>query len=302
MKRHPTTNNNPAPTQKNTPLTRGDLTDPEKLILAAQKHFATGFPNERRVGCPAPGVIQAARYDQIPGDEIRAHLFRCSECFNEYHAAMRDRYKQAASNTGAADRRKKLMDLSPRWRLPMLAGATALLLLAAGLSIWRRQQAGSPQLSQNRPQRAPMASAGNPLTPRPPAQPLGQRAGQTANSGRVKPRLADSLAINLDLNRRSALGDSNRGGSLRDSGTKIKLPPRRALLKLRLRKGSGAGLYQISIVDPNSNPLVKTSARSFDGRSLKALLDLRRASQMAHRLRIECGDDMNEYLIEIERP
>jgi hypothetical protein len=298
MKRHPTTNNNPAPPQMNTPLTRSDLNDPEKLILVAQKHFVTGFPNERRVGCPAPAVIQSARYDQIPGDEIRAHLFRCSECFNEYRTAIQDHHQRTASNTAAADRRTNLMSLPPRWRLPMLAGATALLLLAAGLSIWRRQQTESPQSSQIRPQLAPVASAENPLTPRRPTQP----AEQTANSGRVKPRLADSLAINLDLNQRSALGDSNRGGSLSEAGTKIKLPPRRALLKLRLRKGSEAGHYQISIIDPNSNPLVKTSARSRDGSSLEAVLDLRRASQMAHRLRIERGDDLNEYLIEIEKP
>ena len=298
MKRHPTTNNNPAPTQMKTPLTRSDLNEPERLILVAQKHFATGFPNVRRVGCPAPGVIQAARDDQMPADEIRAHLFLCSECFNEFSAAMRAHYQQTASNTAAADWRTKLMDLLSRWRLPLLAGATALLLLSAGLSIWRRQQTAPPQSSQNRPQREPGASAGNPLTPRPPTQP----AEQLVNSGREKPRLADSLAINLDLNRRNALGDSNRGGSLREAVTKIKLPPRRALLKLRLRKGSEAGLYQISIVDPNSNPLVKTSARSLDGSSLEAVLDLRRASQMAHRLRIERGDDMNEYLIKIEKP
>jgi hypothetical protein len=298
MKRHPTNNDNPAPPQMNTPLTRGDLTDPEKLIIVAQKYFATNFPNERRVGCPAPSVIQAARADQMPGYELRAHLFRCSECFNEYRAAMRDHYRQTAVNAAAMDWRTKLMDLLSRWRLPMLAGATALLLLAAGLFIRPRQQTASPQSSQNRPQLAQEASAGNPLTPRPPAQPT----GQTANSGREKPRLVESLAIKLDLNRHKALGDSIRGGSLREEEKKIKLPPLRALLKLRLRKGSEAGLYQISIVDPNSNPLVKTSARSRDGRSLEAVLDLRRSSRMAHRLRIERGDDLNEYLIEIAKP
>jgi hypothetical protein len=63
------------------------LADPEKLILAARKHFETGFPNERRVGCPAADVIRAAGEVQLPGEELRAHLFRCSKCFNEYSAA-----------------------------------------------------------------------------------------------------------------------------------------------------------------------------------------------------------------------
>jgi len=298
MKRHPTNDNNSAPSQMNTPPTRGDLTDPEKLTLFAQKHFATVFPNDRRAGCPAPGVIQAARAYLMPPDEIRDHLFRCSECFNEFRAAIQTDYRQTASIKAAADRRTKLMELLSRWRAPMLAGATAVLLFAVGLSIWRRQQTASPQSSQYRPQRAPVASPGNPVTPRPSTQP----AGQTANSGGEKPRLGESLAIKLDLNRSDSLGDSNRGGSLREAGAKIKLPPRRAILKLRLRKGSEAGLYQISIVDPNSTTLLTTSARSRDGNSLEAVLDLRRASQMAHRLRIERGDDMNEYLIEIEKP
>src|SRR5262249_52448182 len=110
------------------------------------------------------------------------------------------------------------------------------------------------------------------------------------------------LAINLDLNRYSALGDSIRGGSRREEEKKIKLRPLRALLKLRLRRGSEAGLYRISVVDPYGNRLTGASARSRNGKSLNAVLDLRRAAPMAHRLRVERRDDMNEYLIEIAKP
>jgi hypothetical protein len=185
-----------------------------------------------------------------------------------------------------------------RWRLPLLAGAGASLLLAAGMFIQRLQQTASPQSSQTRSQPAPVASAGNPLTPVPPA-PI---AGQTPDSAQKKPRLAESLAINLDLNRYNALGDYIRGDSRREEEKKIKLPPLRALLKLRLRRGSGAGLYRISVVDPNGSRLIATSARSRNGKSLDAVLDLRRVARMAHRLRVERGDDLNEYLIEIAKP
>jgi hypothetical protein len=300
MKRHPTTQKNLAPMQTHIPLTPGDLDDPEQLILVAQRHFATRFPNERRAGCPAPGVILAARADHPPGDELRAHLFKCSECFNEYNAAMRDHYGRTASNEAAADRRTKWIDAPSKWRLPLFAGAVASLLLAAGLFIQRRPQTASPQSSQNRSQPAPEASAGNPLTPMPRAPTTEQTPGYI----REEPRPAESLAINLDLNRYKALGDSTRGGSLRErkEEKKIKLPPRRAVLKLRLRKGSEAGIYWISVVDPNSNPLIKTSARSRDGKSLDAVIDLRRAAGTAHRLRVERGDDLNEYLIEIAIP
>ncbi len=298
MKRHPTNNDNPAPTQKNTPLKRRDLTDPEKIILVAQEHFANAFPNERRVGCPMPGVIQAARRDLAPIDELHDHLFQCSECYYEFREVMQVHYQQTASVTAALDRRTKLIDLLSSWRVPTLAGATAIVLLAVGLSYWRRDQSAPPQSSFNRPQRAPVASADNPLTPRPATQP----AGQTAKPVREKPRPAKDLAINLDLNLRNALGDNKRGGSSLESEPTIKLPPRRTLLRLRLREGSEAGMYQITIVDPNSATLLTTIAHSRDGSSVEALLDLRAASEIAHRLRIECGDDMNEYLIEIERP
>jgi hypothetical protein len=93
-----------------------------------------------------------------------------------------------------------------------------------------------------------------------------------------------------------------RGGSMREEERKIELPPRRALLKLRLRKGSDAGRYRISIVDPDSNPLIETTARSHNGKSVSAVLDLRQAARSAHRLRLERGDDLNEYLIEIAEP
>jgi hypothetical protein len=297
MKRHPTTQKNLAPTQTNIPLTLDELDDPEKLILVAQKHFATRFPNERRAGCPAPEVFRAARVDQPPGDDLRAHLFRCSECFNEYGEAMRDHYQRANPNTSAADQRTKLMDALSKWRLPLFASAAASLLLAAGLFIQWREQTASPQLSQNRSQPAPVASVENPLTP-PPRAPT---AGQRSDSVQEKPPLMESLAINLNLNRYKALGDSIRGGSLRKEEKKIKLPPLRAILKLRLRRGSDAGLYRISIVDPNSNRLIGTTARSRDGKSLDAVLDLRRAARMGHRLRIERGDDLNEYMIEIAK-
>jgi hypothetical protein len=101
VKRH-STSNNLAPTQANIPLTVEDFDDPEKLILVAWKYFVTAFPNERRVDCPAPGVILTARADQSPGDELRAHLFRCSKCFNKYSAAIWDHRRREASGATAA--------------------------------------------------------------------------------------------------------------------------------------------------------------------------------------------------------
>jgi hypothetical protein len=297
MKRHPTPNNNLAPTQSNIPITPGDFDNPEKLIIAAQNHFATAYPNERRVGCPAPGVIMAARADLPPGDELRAHLLRCSECFNGYSAALQDHYQRTASES-AADWQTKLLRAVSRWRLPIFTGVAAAFLLVVSLLIQRREPSETLQSIQSRSQPMPVASAVNPLTPVPPAPTV----GRPPDPPQEMPRPAEWLAINLDLNRYKALGDSIRGESRREEETKIKLRPLRALLKLRLRHGSEAGRYRISVVDPYGKRLTGARARSLNGKSLDAFLDLRRAARMAHRLRVERGDDMNEYLIEIAKP
>src|SRR5262245_18197378 len=297
MKRHPTPNNNLAPTQTNIPPRPGYLDNPEKLILVAQKHFGIAYPNERRAGCPEPGVIMAARADLPPGDELREHLFRCSECFNGYSAALQEHYRQTASDS-APDWRTKLLRALSRWRLPIFAGVAASVLLGVSLLIQRREPSETPQSIQRRSQPTLVASADLPLTPVPPAP----TAGRPPDPPQEKPRPAEWIAINLNLNQYRALGDSIRGGSRREEENTIKLRPLRALLKLRLRRGSEAGLYRISVVDPNGNRLTGASARSRNGKSLDAVLDLGRAARLAHRLRVEHGDDLNEYLIEISKP
>jgi len=211
---------------------------------------------------------------------------------------LRDHYRQTAV-AAKADRRTKLMRALSKWRLPLLASAAAsiLLLLAANMFIQRRRQTESPQSIQIRSQPAPVASADIPLTPVPPASNAGQSSDPTSDN----PRPTELLAINLNLNGYRGLGDITRGGSRREEEKKIKLPPLRALFKLRLRRGSEAGLYRISVVDPNGTRLTGARARSQNGKSLDVVLDLRRASRMAHRLRVERGDDMNEYLIEVTK-
>src|SRR5262245_50191764 len=208
MKRHPTLNNNLAPTQSNIPPTPGYLDNPEELVLVAQNHFATAYPNERRVGCPEPGVIMAARADLPPGDELREHLFRCSECFNGYSAALQEHYRRTVSDS-AADWRTKLLRALSRWRLPMFSGVVAALLLVVSLFIQRREPPETLQSIQTRSQPTLVASAVNPLTPVLSAP----TAGRPSDSQQEQPRPAEWIAINLDLNRYKALGDSIRGGS-----------------------------------------------------------------------------------------
>jgi hypothetical protein len=209
-----------------------------------------------------------------------------------------DYYQQSGSAEASRSWITKLMDLLSRFRQPLFACAAVALLITAGIFTQRLLKKDSLQLKHNRSQPAPVASTVNPAAPGPPAPP--SEAPSDPELAMTRP--AETFAISLDLNRYKALGDSTRGGSLHEEKKTIKMPPRRALLKLRLRKGSEAGLYRISVVDPNSKPLIGTSARSLNGKSLNAVLDLRRAVRKGHRLRVVRGDDLNEYLIEIAKP
>jgi hypothetical protein len=63
--------------------------DAEELATLARRYYASRNPNPRRLGCPSSGEInEVVRQRQAPNHTLREHLFKCSECFNEYHQAL----------------------------------------------------------------------------------------------------------------------------------------------------------------------------------------------------------------------
>jgi hypothetical protein len=63
--------------------------DAEDLATLARRYYAARNPNPRRLGCPSFGEInEVVRQRQAPNQALREHLFKCSECFNEYHQAL----------------------------------------------------------------------------------------------------------------------------------------------------------------------------------------------------------------------
>src|SRR5215475_7448156 len=63
--------------------------DAEELTTLARRYYATRNPNPDRLGCPSSGEInEVVRQRQAPNQALREHLFKCSECFNEYHQAL----------------------------------------------------------------------------------------------------------------------------------------------------------------------------------------------------------------------
>lgn len=51
----------------------------------ARDYFARGFSNPRRLGCYSSDEYRKLIEDKsLPGEDMRDHLFECSQCFNDY--------------------------------------------------------------------------------------------------------------------------------------------------------------------------------------------------------------------------
>jgi hypothetical protein len=276
--------------------------DAEELTVAAQALAAREFANPQRLGCPPPGTLQAVvQSRQLPSEDLRAHLFGCSECFSEYRAAA---LAQQAAATSTAWR-DGLATIWWSWRVPFLVGTAALLLLVAGLFLWRTRPT-APQLSQNRSQSATPASAER-------AKPEAHKkaaAQPVPATSQPTPELqsraaAELLAINLDLNEYRSLGAQSRSSASKEEEP-IKLPAARLRLTLVLREQRAAGSYRIRILDAADHSLAVARAQSRDGRSLAVTLNLRGLVNRAATLRIERAAQSDvapdDYRLVVVRP
>jgi len=57
----------------------------DDLVNFARQHFATDFPNPDRIDCPAPEIYSdLISRKRLPGEQLQKHLRSCSECFRMY--------------------------------------------------------------------------------------------------------------------------------------------------------------------------------------------------------------------------
>lgn len=273
------------------------LSDAEAFVASAQEHFASAFPNPQREGCPAPRVIQAVvRAERFPDDTLQAHLFGCSECFNEYRAFVRTWRVEKELTADTASGWRSVLGVLWNWRI--LAGATATaLLLSAGWLFWRTS---APQSDQVRSQPNPTASVvAENIQP----EPVGITAPTPSETERRSSDKETLMATNRNLNEYRSLGSQRRGGN--EAETPIQLPRAHVQLLLTLRENSPAGSYRVSLFEAGRKRDA-VIARSRNGRTLQVVLDLRRVVGTQARLSIERTNQPDfapdEYSLVIERP
>jgi hypothetical protein len=289
----------------------------DKLNSFAQTYFASDFSNPERRDCPATETLHSLiRSGKLPGDELRAHLFGCSECFSEYQSALAAyRAETRASSSASSPARSeswfdRLSASLKRRPLPVFASVFSFLLITlTGAYLWRAYKTApaqdyvahrsdphpaidsAPDSANQRADERPsqITPSPSPVSEQPSPFPMPKSANQQKSS--VKPprpreqkhnellAMAAVSPYKLDLNDYAV----TRGG---DSPRLIRFPRSRQTIFFTLPEGSLAGSYTVSILDANGNPWASTKARSADGKNLRVTLDMQHLTAQKYLLRI----------------
>lgn len=283
--------------------------DAEALTSLARLYYTTRFPNPQRLGCPLTGeIITVVGRRRVPDQDLREHLFECSECFGEYRQAL----AQCRPASDETTWRKLMASIGA---LKLSAVAIALLVLSSPFFFDRLiQQRSAPEDGRKASSTPSGFQAGDPAASAP-NQPATLTVAAISEGSMAMDR-ARKLSINLwpgaetiyvDLDNyqvfrrspRDGLTAANEKPSVRESaktlvepdearpGEKIiSIPATRANIVLRLPETGVSGKYDVSLIDAFGRPLFSNSAYSSDGVKIRMTLDLRRIPCKKYRLRL----------------
>jgi hypothetical protein len=248
------------------------LNSQEDIEAFGQEYFASDFPNPQREGCPSPRQLAAnARSGKAPDDELRAHLFSCSECFSEFREAMT---LKPASSDSWSKRLLAILWLPPlRWAAPL---ATLSLLLVVVFFVARDRHQSTQIATDHQP-------SVNKTRPAPEAQKLENMNRDVSPVPAASPQLPEHLSlrvVSVDLRT-----DHLTRGADRSTVTQatIELRPERQRVRLTLPRGSQPGQYDVSLEDAFGKSVAVSKARS-RGSVVMTILDLSKAQPGSYRL------------------
>jgi hypothetical protein len=285
---------------------------PDGLIDAARGYFSADFSNLSRSGCPPLGSLESSlRAKGLPDEELRKHLFGCSECFSEYREAV-ERWRVVTVRGNRPSWRERI---ARGWHVPapaysLLAAFMLLAVLAFFVSRGRgvedvkvargdAQPPAAPSTAIPSPSQPSTSGASPEVTPSSPGKAV--QTGEpvhTANTaaaikarGQARPT-ATVGAVLIDLAGYSVLrADDPAPGAFR--GTT--LPPAVNRLRILLPEGSPRGVYRVAVVDAFGLPLTAERSASSDGKKVEVSVDARKLSGCRCRLRISRGEEAPDY-------
>jgi hypothetical protein len=247
----------------------GDSID--DLVNFARQHFASDFPNPGRINCPSPEAYNdVITRKQLPSEELQSHLRSCSECFGIYRSLL--------------DAQRKPIVLKPDWATPiswykriLSFGLVTVLICIASYGFYRlyqtkQQNIEQPSASQQRQERVPapqnnttsVSANQNDQTP-------AMERRKTLPAPLTSPSraiiAAHTVAINFGRQKISR------------SGSQTEIAPVMFVAALnratvRLTPDSPKGEYRLTLNDPFGKEVRPPVMGIFDGRTLRAELDL----------------------------
>lgn len=293
--------------------TREDLfADHDEAVAFAQAYYATEFPNDGRRGCPPLERLRAAaRSGHLPDEQLRIHLFNCSECFRSYRGARMGGSRQAPA---ARYRWRSLVAAAAGLNLRPLPIAASFCLLLIGIGItamlWGARN-DVPSVAANYSNREGLpdavrqrageggGAADAPDLPSPETGAAGVRQNSQAPRRKAEKRSRRAQAA-LPIIEISLIEDDLLRGDDRHRQRVINLAPDRQRLRLRMPRGSARGRYMVRILDAFGKSVVSTAANS-DGKTLTVDLDLRGLDAKKYRLCLaRNGEAPDCYLMNVD--
>ena len=248
----------------------------EQLVHLGANHFARDYPNSERKNCPPlelPGeLVQSGK---LPGDELREHLFTCSECFVHYREELL-RHRESESGVAAIESTSH-KTRTPRL-VPVLAAAlVGIVTISAVLLVTRKQGPSGDLANVNsnlddekypaREDQPPGLRSTSPALTLPPAS-TPPRPPSPKRRSNSRPLVAENR-LTIDIDRYNALR-----GAGRSEERPVLLKTTKNNLTIKMPDGSPAGRYRVSLADPFGTPLQSVEIISRDGLQLRLHLDL----------------------------
>jgi hypothetical protein len=229
----------------------------EALICFAQTHFSQDFTNSQREDCPEPEVLtDLLQKGRLPDDDLRAHLFSCSKCYQDFRIAVEaQKTRQARELIPFRKRTASGFRLRPAWAVLVLI----LIVFPGLLAIYVIKHRQATQVDSAMQKAGPNTLAASPqATPESESKQL--NPAPTSAEARKAPAPRDLIATNsihIDL---EAINRSRDGAE-----TPVPLSvlrPAYAQLTIKLPSGSPVGLYDVSFADAFGKPIRVVSSRS----------------------------------------
>lgn len=240
------------------------LSSADELTDVARQYFSSEFSNPSREGCPAPEEsTKAAAAQSLPSDDLRAHLFSCSECFTEFRETL------AASASALSRRQHSWWGLITANARPAFAAAAALVLLAAAVVFMfvlrDRPDTVSPITSNGKASQQPSANVAD-------SNKAAEPRSTSESPGKPSSPSLAAARLTIDLEDYPLL----REGVGEDLANKpIQLSRSLTEMVLRLPEGGRRGRYTIRISNTKlDRTYVSSQARSSKGKELRTTLNL----------------------------